>query len=312
MSSRRVLTLMLAFTPLWMAACDGCASREEEMNVSRKPMEQFPQFHVKMEDLGPMDVSVLRYAGKVDFGNRYVSAVMVTTGNPEDGARCSGVLISPRLALTAGSCVCKPRPVALGAESGFAVDGTACAERAHVVTVVYGRKYDAYTADMELQSYEGVVRPYPELKVDLDARSSVVASHGDLAVIVLDTPVRKDISFTGLADSEVRDGEALVSAGYGHDEAVEQFVGQRYFRPNKAAQGAAGTGERFVFVDREVDAHANHGGWPCFREGNNGLVLQGVSSRYSPEGRSCVSTYFYRQWLHAEVEQAAGREVRRR
>ena len=94
MPSRLAFTLVLAFTPLWIAACDGCASRQEEINASRKPMEQFPQFHVKMEDLGPLDMSILRYAGKVDFGNRYVSAVMVTTADAEHGAQCSGVLIS--------------------------------------------------------------------------------------------------------------------------------------------------------------------------------------------------------------------------
>src|SRR5687767_4284809 len=111
MPSRLWVTLVLASVVLGTTACDGCTSRQEETNLSRKPTPHRPQFHVKAEDLGPLDVSALRYAGKVDFGNRYASAVMVTTGAPEQGAQCSGVLISPRLALTAGSCVCKPRSV---------------------------------------------------------------------------------------------------------------------------------------------------------------------------------------------------------
>ena len=216
----------------------------------------------------------------------------------------------PRLALTAASCVCKPRPVAAGGESGFVADGTACAERAHVVTVVYGKVHDPHTADMVLQSYAGVVRPHPEFRVQLDDHSAVVTSHADLAVLVLETPVEKEVPFAALADSEVREGMPLIAAGYGHDEAVEQAVGAATIRPGKVSQTLAGTEERVSFLDREVDVHANHGGWPCFREGKNGLRLQGVSTGTRPKEGLAVSTSFYRQWVRAEIKQADGREVK--
>jgi len=309
-------------------ACDGCASGEEKAQPqtleksegasidppeipSLGSMTAGARLRPRAEDLGPVDVSVLSYAGKVDVRNRYSSAVMVTTGDPKEGAQCSGVLIGSRLALTAASCVCRSKEAGPANESMQLINRTSCAERAFVMTVVYGTVHDPHTADMKVQAYAGTVRPHPGLELRFDAQSSVVTSRADLAVILLETPVESGTLHARLLDSEVETSEPFVTAGYGHDGAVEQIFGQRYFRGNKVTRASSPADERFSYAQQGVDVHAHHNGWSCFREDESGQWLVGVSSWASGGGASCVSTFFHRDWLRAEVQHAAATQEER-
>ncbi|HEX8698779.1 MAG TPA: trypsin-like serine protease [Myxococcaceae bacterium] len=260
--------------------------------------------------LGPFDGTLLRYAGEPDLRNHYSSAVMLTTGNPEKGAQCSGVLLSPRVVLTAGSCVCKPKQSASDTSEERVIDSSACEKRATVMTVKYGKVYDKYSAEMEVQEYTGAIFPHPEFHIRLDAKSSVVTSHADLALIRLESPVEDVSAPVSLADSEVVAGEYLIMTGYGHDEHVEQAFGERYFRRNRVLQPASAEDERFSYVPLSVDTHTNHGGWPCLRETGEGRWLVGISGRSSVEDPTCVSISVYGKWLRTEVKRLSfsGRE----
>lgn len=319
-----LLSWMLTLVAPWTMACDNCSSKPEkapeQVLTSRQPLAERASasplaapsseaadggavFQPELSDLGPFDGRMLQHAGQLDLRNHYASSVMVTTGDPKQGAQCSGVLLSPRVALTAGSCVCKPRPSSNHGDEQV-IDGSTCAERAHVLAAVYGKIHDAHTADMTGSLHTGTVRPHPDMKIRLDARSSVVSSHADLAIILLDKPVENGASPVPLADSEAAADELIITAGYGHDERIEQVFGERYFRRNKIAQAPSATSGRFFYTQTSADVHTHHGGWPCFRENGEGLWLVGVSSKASAEDRSCVSTYFFREWLQVELQRA--------
>jgi hypothetical protein len=125
-------------------------------------------------------------AGERDKENRYSSTVMVSTKSAAsvDHKECSGVIIAPRLVLTAGHCVCARREAADG---GAVVDGSRCTPEATVLTFVYGASGKSSRTVSE--EYYGQVRPHPDLKLILDAQEAVVSSKADLALVSLDEPV---------------------------------------------------------------------------------------------------------------------------
>lgn len=302
----RPIALVLLSIMTWTMACDGCASRHEKAQPRAEgpAIGSMGNHHPEVKNLGPFDGSLLRYAGEIDFQNHYSSAVMITTRDPVEGAQCSGVLIGPQAALTAGSCVCTPRQVTAGGGGERIIDGSTCAARAYVITVAYGKAHDGQAAGMEARAYAGTVRPHPELRITLDARSSVVTSHADLAVVLLETPVEGRIPHALLASSEVVADEPLVTAGYGHDERIEQVFGERYFRRTRVAQAPSSGNERFSYARMSVDIHGDHGGWPCFREDGKGRWLVGIASKDSGEDLSCLSTYLYQKWLRVEGQRS--------
>ncbi len=277
-------------------------SWERSLTASTVPEDGGPTQAINATHPGPFDGTPLRYAGELDLRNHYSSVVMLTTGNPDNGAQCSGVLLSPLLALTAGSCVCKPRQSASVIADERVIDSSTCAERATVMTVKYGHMYDKYSAEMEIQEYTGTIFPHPELDIRLDAQSSVVTSHADLALIRLESPVEDGAASVSLTDSEVVTGEHLVMTGYGHDERLEQAFGERYFRRNRVMRPASTENERFYYAPLSVDAHTNHGGWACLRETERGRWLVGISGRSPVDDPSCVSIYVYGEWLRMEVK----------
>jgi len=265
---------------------------------------------IKATHPGPFDGTLLRYAGELDLRNHYSSVVMLTTGNPDKGAQCSGVLLSPLVVLTAGSCVCKPRQSAPLTADERVTDSSICVERATVMMVRYGKVYDKRSAEMEVRQYTGAIFPHPELNIRLDTQSSAVTSHADLALVRLDSPIEDESAPVSLADSEVVTGEYLVMAGYGHDKRVAQAFGERYFRRNRVLQPASTENERFFYTPLNVDSHTNHGGWACLRETEQGRWLVGISGSSSVEDPSCVSLYVYGKWLRTEVRRLSFSERR--
>jgi hypothetical protein len=156
------------------------------------------------------------------------------------------------------------------------------------------------------QSYEGVeVRPHPELRLLLDEHGRVETARADLAVILLNEPVEDAFPATSLGDADVQVGDSFVMVGYTYDKIVGGISGQRRFSRYKVEELMPLGDGRALFEQPERNLYAGDSGGPCLREGANGAVLVGISSRGLGETATFTRTYPYRSWLASELERAS-------
>ncbi|MFL5348688.1 MAG: trypsin-like peptidase domain-containing protein [Hyalangium sp.] len=263
-------------------------------------------------ELGPADQSLLEFAGEMDVRNRYAATVMIASKDAMETPRCSGVLVAPRLVLTAGSCVCSPRKgTAAGASANAFIDASSCMPQVFVTTAltvaVLDMKLKEDSAETEFRTYRGVVHPHPGLQVTLDEREAVVSAYADLAVILLDGPVDDDISMPRLARSEAQVGESLVMVGYASEDkrGFGGVYGVRYFRKNPVTRAV--TDGKGGYRQQGPYLWDGYAGGPCFREEAKGQWLVGIASRSSGGDLVFTSTAFFRDWLESELRNASKR-----
>jgi hypothetical protein len=253
----------------------------------------------------PFDGKRLESAGTRDFKNKYSSTVMVTTKGPLEVAECSGVIISPRLVLTAGHCVCKPDTIDATHEAKTtSIDSAKCTGQANAITLLYGTVRSALMADFKVRVYTGAIRPHPELRLVFDDSGTILSARADLAVLFLDEPVEDGIPSAVLADTEIRTDEPLVMAGYGYDKNMGGIYGARYFRTNKLARGHAPSSGRFTYEQQGPYVYDGFSGGPCFRENGAGRWLAGISSVGTEKELSFTSTAFFGAWIRFEIQRA--------
>jgi hypothetical protein len=246
----------------------------------------------------------------MDVSNRYVSTVMLVAGPREIVAECSGIVIQPRLVLTAASCVCARSNSATGERvENSPGNRPACAQRAFIKTVHYGAVADPDfkedSTEKRFHTYEGQVRPHPDFTIHLDSQGSFVSSSADLAVILLDAPVKQRLAYASWAENEVRADESLVMVGYGSDPLVAGTPGIRYFRRNRVTQVVNAPRGRVLYAQSGAFVYNGYPGGPCFREMGREYQLVGIASPGTEENLSFTSVYAFRDWLQAEVRHAA-------
>ncbi len=253
----------------------------------------------------PLNDRLLQLGGEIDVRNRYLTALRLTTvWAGATKSRCGSVLLAPRVALTAGHCVCKPRMGSAPPDEGKTlIDTSACAEATTLGMVTYAPPKPGVVEDFgsRVDVFRGRVRPHPELRIVLGAQGEVLSSRANLALILLDEPLEETLHLMPLADSEVQTGESVVVVGYGYDPLTDGHDGDRRASMNKVLQTPKAHDDRLALEQPGNHVYKQDSGGPCLREGTQRPELVGISSRNLGSGATCTSIHPYREWLRAQL-----------
>jgi Trypsin len=306
----RVLVGSLLGLALVLGACKERPGREKadaSTQDTAPERDAEPIFESLAGDVvDPVRIPQISLDGEVDAENRYLSTVLIEASSPTDAMntlRCSGVLMAPRLVLTAGHCVCTQHKD----QGGTVIEQSDCLSTATVISMTYQRRKPGENLRALHEHYRGKIRPHPELRIQLDAQQRLTSVHADLAIILLEEPMPDRIIPLKLAESGLQPEEPLVLSGYGSNGTGSGLYGERRF--NKVRVARVSEDHERIFLDQpRRPRYANDSGGPCLREVEQGGLLVGISIRGLGSEPMCMSMRFHKDWLREELLKAVKTE----
>ncbi|MBN1208803.1 MAG: trypsin-like serine protease [Myxococcaceae bacterium] len=301
--------VLTVWVVLMFLGCGGCEGRSGEQLVVTPTEHEagWEVLEIPLEPAPPRDGNrLMELAGDVDVGNRYMAAVMITAlSGGREAMACSGAAISRRVVLTAGHCVCRRQQgTRFDSGSQTMIDASACSEAAKVETIFYKPPVEEGTRSSGSlgRLYHGRVQPHPALEIVLDDQGRVSSSRADLALILLSKP----LEFPGLplADEAVRVGDSVIIVGYAYDEVANVFEADRRSSRNEVIRLMTAEDERVLIQQPRGHRYRQDSGGPCIRQGPQGPLLVGISSRWLGEGAAFTSIHGYRDWLRDAIQRA--------
>lgn len=250
----------------------------------------------------PVDFEFSISRGQKDLENRYRSTVVVQS----ERGTCSGVVVAPRLILTAAHCVCAPLALDPAVQTIGNLD---CAQRAFVTSYIYRRRKEGqeHWDDTDRHTYEGTALVHNGFKAEFK-NGGLLSVSADLAVVRLKEPLKNIPVDFKLAQGEVSLNESLVVVGYGDTAYKRGDAGVRHFGRNIVTDIHLSLDGNGAFVFRAEGAHALAGdsGGPCFREDKDGRWLVGINSGHASGGTRSwfTSTFHYRTWIDERIKEA--------
>lgn len=260
MKSHRSWLITLGLSAAALMAWGGCTASQSNLD------EPFPPG------------SLLVAPGTADVEDVHLPSVMVNAGvlNPNGSLTrksCSGVIVHPKLVISAAHCFCAPRrptegdktnplvvPEALerfrkertgspGVTRESALQGVAmtsimnrksfCAKTATVTTVQYASMKAGPGAQPTAQDHVGevVIHPAFELISGQRGRSQgVVWSNADLAVIFLEKRLADSMPRLEITEAEVQESDAITMVGYAYGDDGAPDFGVRYFGASRVSR----------------------------------------------------------------------------